>query len=100
METLDRIKAIEAPAKPEAIKRFDNPKPLFPGEHWAALALGVGAWLLTRRHPSLAARSLGAFVAATLVARGAHGRRAISNLMRWTPIGGGIRKDGAARRRP
>lgn len=78
--------------KPEAIKRYDNPRPLFPGEHWAFLGLGVAAWLTTRKNPSLAMRTLGTFIAATLVARAAHGRQRMSSVMRWTPIGGGIRR--------
>ena len=79
--------------KPDAIKRFDNPRPLFPGEHWVDLAGGIAAWLLTRKHPSLAVRTLGTFLGATLVARAAHGRERLSNILRWTPVGGGIRRD-------
>jgi hypothetical protein len=78
--------------KPEVIQRYDNPRSLFPGEHWVALGLGVMAWLATRKNPSLAMRTLGTFVAATLVARAAHGRHRMSNIMRWTPIGGGIKR--------
>jgi hypothetical protein len=78
--------------KPEAVKRFDNPRPFFPGEQWVALGAGVAAWMLTRKNPSLAMRSLGTFIAATLVARAAHGRRRMSNVLRWTPIGGGIKR--------
>ena len=79
-------------AKPDAIKRYDNPAPLFPGEQWVDLAGGIVAWMLTRKHPSLAVRTLGTFLGATLVARAAHGNRPLSNVMRWTPIGGGIRR--------
>jgi hypothetical protein len=78
--------------KPDAIKRYDNPHPLFPGEHTVDLAAGVAAWLITRKHPSLAVRTLGTFIGAALVARAAHGRKRLSNVMRWTPIGGGIRR--------
>jgi hypothetical protein len=80
-------------AKPEAIERYDNPEPLFPGEHWVDLAGGIAAWLLTRKHPSLAVRTLGTFLGATLVARAAHGHRQMSSIMRWTPIGGGIKRN-------
>jgi hypothetical protein len=79
-------------AKPEAIKRYDNPTPLFPGEHWVALGVGLAAWLVTRKHPSLTVRTFGTFVGAALVARAAHGHQAMSNVMRWTPVGGGIRR--------
>src|SRR3954466_6271183 len=51
-------------AKPDTIKRFDNPRPLFKGEHWVDLAGGIAAWFLTRKHPSLAVRTLGPFLAA------------------------------------
>jgi hypothetical protein len=80
--------------KPEAVKRFDNPEPFFPGEHWVDLAAGFTAWWLTRKNPSLAIRTLGTFVAATLVARGAHGRKVASQVLRWTPVGGGIKRSG------
>jgi hypothetical protein len=82
-----------ADAKPQALDRYDNPEPLFPGEHWIDLAGGIAAWLLTRKHPSLAVRTLGTFLGATLVARAAHGHQNMSNVMRWTPIGGGIKRD-------
>jgi hypothetical protein len=81
-----------ADAKPEALDRYDDPEPLFPGEHWVDLAGGIAAWLLTRKHPSLAVRTLGTFLGATLVARAAHGHHRMSSIMRWTPIGGGIQR--------
>jgi hypothetical protein len=78
--------------KPESVERFDDPKPLFPGEHWADLAVGLAVWLATKKNESLAIRTLGTFVAATLVARAAHGHSAMSSVMRWTPVGGGIKR--------
>jgi hypothetical protein len=80
----------DAPA--EAVQRYDDPRPFFPGEHWVDLAVGFAAWMATRKNPSLAVRSLGTFVAAMLVARGAHGRKGMSQILRWTPVGGGIRR--------
>lgn len=79
--------------KPDTLQRFDNPQPLFRGEHWVDLAGGIAAWLLTRKHASLAVRTLGTFLGATLVARAAHGHDAMGQVMRWTPIGGGIQRD-------
>ena len=79
--------------KPEAIKRFDNPKPFFPGEHWVLLAGGLGAWFATRTHHSLAVRTLGIFLGATMVARAVHGHDRLSNVMRFTPVGGGIKRE-------
>lgn len=81
------------PSPPESIERFDDPEPLFPGEHWVALAAGVAVWLALRKHPRLSVRTLGTFIAATLVARAAHGHRPMGEVLRWTPIGGGIRRD-------
>ncbi|MBK0391858.1 hypothetical protein [Ramlibacter algicola] len=78
---------------PDPIERFDNPRPLFPGEHMVDLVGGIAAWMLTRKHPSLAVRTLGTFLGATLVARAAHGRHRLSQVMRWTPIGGGIKRN-------
>ena len=60
--------------------------------HWADLAGGIACWLLTKRHPSLAVRTLGVFLGATLVARAAHGHERVGSIMRWTPIGGGIKR--------
>ncbi|MEJ7931819.1 hypothetical protein WG922_17750 [Ramlibacter sp. AN1015] len=79
--------------KPAVLKRFDDPTPLFPGENWVTLAAGLAAWFATRKHPSLGVRTLGMFVGATLVARAAHGHRALSEVMRFTPVGGGIKRD-------
>jgi hypothetical protein len=77
----------------QTIQRFDNPQPLFPGERWVDLAVGVGAWLATRKNPSLAIRTLGTFIAATLVARASHGHKVMSKTLKLTPIGGGIKRD-------
>ena len=79
--------------KPDTVKRFDNPKPLFPGEHWVDLAAGLAVWLATKKNESLAVRTLGTFIAATLVARAAHGHGTMSSVMKWTPVGGGIKRD-------
>jgi hypothetical protein len=84
--------AIDTPSQPDALKRFDKPKPFFPGEHWVALAGGIAAWFLTRTHPSLSVRTLGTFIGATLVARAANGHHRMGQVMRWTPIGGGIKR--------
>lgn len=80
------------PKSVEPVERFDDPKPFFKGERWVDLGVAIGSWLATRKNPSLAIRTLGTFVAATLVARAAHGHKALSNTMRWTPIGGGIKR--------
>ena len=56
------------------IKRLDAARPNVPGEHWITFAAGVGVWLATRRHPSVAVRLLAAIAGTMLVARAATGR--------------------------
>lgn len=56
------------------IRRLDAQRESLPGEHWMALAAGVGLWLATRRHPSVAVRVLASVAGTLLVARAASGR--------------------------
>jgi uncharacterized membrane protein len=57
----------------ERFKRFDENRPNIPGEHWLAFAAGVGLWIATRRHPSVAVRVLASLAGTLLVARAATG---------------------------
>jgi hypothetical protein len=70
----------------QRIKRYDQARPGIPGEHWLALAAGIGAWLGTRRHPSFAVRILGSVAGTVLVARAATGRQVPRTLVRWLPF--------------
>jgi hypothetical protein len=70
----------------QRIKRYDAARPGIPGEHWLALAAGIGAWLGTRRHPSFAVRILGSVAGTVLVARAATGRKVPRALVRWLPF--------------
>ena len=74
------------------IRRWDEQRPGVAGEHLIVLALGVGAWLATRRHPSVVVKSLGALAGTLLVARAASGREGLSKVLRYTPLGAGIRR--------
>ena len=74
------------------VKDFDDARAGFPGEHWIVLGAGVGLWLATRRHPSVIVQTLGALGAAALAARAASGRDGLSKVLRYTPIGAGIRR--------
>jgi hypothetical protein len=74
------------------LKRYDDQREGFPGEHWIVLALGVGAWAGTRRSPSVVVQTLGALAGTLLVARAASGRDGLSKVLRYTPPGGGIRR--------
>lgn len=76
----------------QRIKRQDEQRPGFPGEHWLVLGAGVGVWLLTRHHRSVAVKTVGMLAATALVARAASGRDGLSKLLRYTPLGGAIRR--------
>jgi uncharacterized membrane protein len=76
----------------QQIKQYDEARPSFPAEHWAVLAVGLGAWLVTRRHRSVAVRTLGTLAGTALVARAASGRDGLSKVLRWLPVGRGIRR--------
>lgn len=74
------------------IKQYDDSRAGLPGEHWVVLGAGVGLWLATRRHPSVLVQTLGALGAAALAARAASGRDGLSKVLRYTPLGAGIRR--------
>ena len=74
------------------LKQLDDSRPSFPGEHWIVLAAGLGAWLASRRHPSVVVRTLGLVAGTALVGRAASGRDGIAKLVRYLPVGGGIRR--------
>jgi hypothetical protein len=74
------------------IKRYDDERPGFPGEHWIVLGAGVGLWLATRRHRSAVVQTLGVLGATALAARAASGRDGLSKVLRYTPLGAGIRR--------
>lgn len=78
--------------KIKELKAYDDARPSFPGEHWIVLAAGLGAWLASRRHPSFMVRTLGLMAGTALVGRAASGRDGIAKLVRYLPVGGGIRR--------
>ncbi len=78
----------------QKIKRLDESRPGFPGEHWIVLAGGLAAWLASRRHPSMIVRTLGLVAGTALVGRAASGREGISKLVRYLPVGSGISSPG------
>jgi hypothetical protein len=71
----------------ERIRRFDEERPNLPGEHWLAFAAGVGLWIVTRRHPSVAVRVFASLAGTLLVARAAAGR-AVPPLLNRLPYAG------------
>ena len=76
----------------QKVKDYDEARPGFPGEHWLALAAGLGVWMLTRSHPSFLLRTAGLAAGTALVGRAASGRDGIARLVRYLPVGGGIRR--------
>lgn len=66
----------------QRVKRFDEARPNLPGEHWLAFAAGLGLWVVTRRHPSVAVRVLASLAGTLLVARAASGREVPQMLSR------------------
>ncbi len=74
----------------QKIKRYDDAREGIPGEHWITLGAGVGAWMLTRRHPSFMVRTLGVLAGTALAGRAASGRDGLRKVLAFTPIGGGI----------
>ena len=51
------------------------------------LGLGLGAWWLTRRHPSFIVRTIGLGVGTAMVGRAASGRDGLSRILRLLPVG-------------
>jgi hypothetical protein len=76
----------------QELKQVDDARPGFPGEHWIVLVAGLGAWLASRRHPSLMMRTLGLMAGTALVGRAASGRDGVARLVRYLPVGSGIRR--------
>ena len=74
----------------EKLKAADEAREGFPGEHWVVLAMGVAMWQFTRRDRRWYVRAIGGFVATTLVARAASGRKGLSKVLRYTPLGKAI----------
>ena len=71
----------------QQLKQFDDARPGIPGEHLFALGVGLGAWWLTRRHPSFIVRSIGIGVATAMIGRAASGRDGVSRILRLLPVG-------------
>ena len=69
------------------LKDFDESRDNLPGEHWIAFAAGLGLWIATRRHPSVAVRLLASLAGTLLVARAASGR-AVPPLLAKLPFSG------------
>jgi len=73
------------------IKRYDEQRPGFPGEHLLVLAAGLGVWIASRRAPSLLVRAAGLAAGTALVGRAASGRDGLRKVLRLLPVGRGLR---------
>ena len=67
----------------DRLKRFDDERPGFPGEHW--LVLSAALWLLARPSASPLARALSIAAALALVYRAASGRDGLAGWWSRTP---------------
>ena len=70
------------------LKRYDEQRSNVPGEHWLALAAGLGLWMATRKHPSGAVRLFAGIAGGMLVARAASGRQIPPRLRKVIPYAG------------
>ena len=67
----------------DRLKRFDDERPGFPGEHW--LVLSAALWLLARPSGSPLARALSIAAGLALVYRAASGRDGLAGWWSRTP---------------
>ena len=81
------------------LKRLDDSRPSFPGEHW--FALGAGIWLLSRRSGSILGRLAWVAAGTALVLRAASGRDGLAGepaMRRSRGLAGGWRSRSAHER--
>jgi hypothetical protein len=78
-------------SKLDQVKTYDTSRAGMPGEHWIVLGAGLAAWLLTRKHPSVIVRTAGMMAGTALIGRSASGRDGVAKLLRYLPVGKGIR---------
>lgn len=76
----------------QKIKDYDAARPGVPGEHWLVLGAGLGVWLLSSRHRSPLVKALGLMAGTALVGRAASGRDGLAKVLRYLPVGSGIRR--------
>lgn len=76
----------------QTLRRADAERSGVPGEHLVALGAGIGLWLLTRRSRSPLVRTLGMVGGGALVTRAASGREGLAKVVRWLPVGRGLRR--------
>ncbi len=74
------------------LKQYDENRVGIPGEHWIVLAAGLAVWYLTARSPSTTVKIAGMAAATALVGRAASGRNGLAKLLRYTPVGGAVRR--------
>ncbi len=74
------------------LKQRDEARDGFPGEHWFVLAAGLGVWYLSAKHPSAVVKLAGITAATALIGRAASGRDGLAKVLRYTPVGGALRR--------
>ena len=69
----------------ERLRRHDQARPGFPGEHWIAFAAGVALWLATRNSRSMAVKVAAGIAGSLLVTRALTGRDGLGQRVSWLP---------------
>ncbi|MDA8446793.1 hypothetical protein [Paracidovorax valerianellae] len=69
------------------LKRYDDNRPGFKGEHWLVLGAGVALLLASRRSPSALTRTVGSAVGSAMLMRAASGRQGLARVLQYLPIG-------------
>lgn len=68
------------------IKKYDENRPGFKGEHWLVLGAGAALLLASRRSPSFLVRTAGSVLGSALVVRAASGSEGLAKVVRYLPI--------------
>lgn len=75
------------------LKQYDDARDDFPGEHWIVLTAGLGLWYLSTKSRSALLELVGMAAATALIGRAASGRNGLAKLLRYTPVGGALRRN-------
>lgn len=76
---------------PSAMKNYDEARTEQSGQHWLTLGAGLAAWWLTRKSPSMLLRTAGMVAGTALAGRAASGRGGIARVLKYLPLGRGLR---------
>ncbi|MDB5743545.1 MAG: hypothetical protein JWR68_1860 [Polaromonas sp.] len=69
------------------LKKYDERRPGFAGEHWLVLGAGAALLLASRRSRSPLRRTMGSALGTALLYRAASGRQGLAKVLRYLPLG-------------